>query len=180
VARTGPLGESRPSAEDVETIRETLVVLARELDRLDSQLIGRAFHFEASYRSLPVDPSNGADAVVLSTRQRIVGWLTRTLGTYAATSHLLHQSQIEVREDRATCETYVTAHHLSAPDERGRAVDTVVGARWIDELVRSESGWVILSRVVDVDWRYDLLADQVLVRDNRAAPDPVAFLPGRR
>lgn len=162
-----------------ELIRERLVVLARELDRLDAPLIARAFHFEASYRSLPVDPRSGPDPVVVSTQRHIVSWLTKSLGLFAATSHLIHQSQIDVRSERATAETHVTAHHLSTPDDGGRAVDTVVGARWIDQLVCTDGEWLILSRIVDFDWRYDLVADHVLVRSNREQPDPLSFLPGR-
>src|SRR5262245_1315393 len=134
----------RDGVSETELIREKLVVLARELDRLDAPLIARAFHFEASYRSLPVDPRTGAEPAVVSTQRHIVSWLTESLGLFAATSHLIHQSQIEVRAERAFAETHVTAHHLSSPDDRGRAVDTVVGARWIDQFVHTDGDWLIL------------------------------------
>lgn len=173
----GANGAAKPSS--VEEIRQRLVVLAREIDRLDAKLIGQFFHFEASFRSFPVAPAQSPDPVAVSTRQHIVGWFVQALRPFASTTHLLHQSQIDVRADRATAETHVTAHHVSRPDDRGRGYDTVIGARWIDQFVRVEDQWLILSRIVDFDWRYDLPVEHLRIRSHRDEPDPLSFLPGR-
>lgn len=167
------------TAEARYEIHDLLVVLTRALDRLDRELIGSAFHFEATLHGPPVDSSGSTEPIGLATRQHIVEWLCAQLGAYAGTTHLLHESQIDVRTDRATAETPVIAHHLSTPDARFRATDTVVGMRWVDQLMKQGERWVILSRTVEMDWRYDLPVDNATVLDQRSAPDPVAFLPGR-
>jgi hypothetical protein len=70
------------------------------------------------------------------------------LRRYIATSHVLGQQLVEARSEGATGVTYCTAHHLSDGDR----TDTVMHIRYHDEFVRTDAGWRIARRRLEVLW----------------------------
>lgn len=72
------------------------------------------------------------------------------LRRYTATSHVLGQQHLEARDDGITGVTYCTAHHLS-DTEQGRT-DTVMHIRYHDHFTRTDAGWRIARRRLEVLW----------------------------
>ncbi len=70
------------------------------------------------------------------------------LRRYVATSHMLGQQLVEAGSEGATGVTYCTAHHLSDADR----TDTVMHIRYHDEFVRTDAGWRIARRRLEVLW----------------------------
>lgn len=69
---------------------------------------------------------------------------------YEATSHVLGQQLLDATADGVHGVTYCTAHHLTvAGDER---TDTVMHIRYHDRFVRTDEGWRIATRRLEILW----------------------------
>jgi hypothetical protein len=72
---------------------------------------------------------------------------------YEATSHLVGQQLLERIGDDLGGLTYCTAHHLTASDGAGSTrTDTVMHIRYHDRFVRTDAGWRIENRRLEVLW----------------------------
>jgi len=70
---------------------------------------------------------------------------------FAMTMHVLGNHLAEVRGDTATSETYAVCYHRR-PGVPDRA-QLVVAMRYLDELVRTSTGWRIRRRRATVEWQ---------------------------
>ena len=70
---------------------------------------------------------------------------------FAMTMHVLGNHLAEVRGDTATSETYAVCYHRrpGVPD----GAQLVVAMRYLDELVRTSTGWRIQRRRATVEWQ---------------------------
>lgn len=72
------------------------------------------------------------------------------LRRYEATSHVLGQQVVEATDEGATGVTYCTAHHLRADGDS--RTDTVMHIRYHDRFVRTDAGWRIAARRLEIPW----------------------------
>ncbi|MBX3028070.1 nuclear transport factor 2 family protein [bacterium] len=129
---------------DRAAIHDLIMRYARGVDRRDLAQVASCFAADAAYEgSLG---SGGIDVVLAALRER--------MPRYRTTMHFLTNPLIEVRGDRASCETYALVYHrLETEDD---AEDFIVGVRYLDELARQAEGWRITSRRTTMEFqRYD-------------------------
>ena len=72
------------------------------------------------------------------------------LNRYQATMHFNGQSTITLDGDRATGESYCTAHHLFTEDGERKLM--VAWLRYRDTFVKVDSTWLFAERNLYVDW----------------------------
>lgn len=149
-----------------DAIRQVLHTLTRGQDRLDRDAITSGYWPDAidDHGVFRGSPPEFADFAIAA------------LAQFAASHHVLGQSDIVVEGDVAHSETYVHAHHVSnAPD--GTITDDVEGLRYLDRFERRAVGetaeWRIARRTLVWDWSYRICAG-----DARALPDGCTL--GRR
>jgi hypothetical protein len=70
--------------------------------------------------------------------------------SYLSTSHLLHNSMVQVAENTARVETYYTAWHRF--ERQGRLVDLLIAGRYLDRFELRAAGWRIARRWRVRDW----------------------------
>lgn len=70
---------------------------------------------------------------------------------YESTSHVLGQHVVRPDGDGATGITYCSAHHLTVDGDV--RTDTVMQIHYHDRYVRTDDGWRIAARRLDVRWR---------------------------
>jgi hypothetical protein len=138
---------------DEREIRRVVLRYCRGVDRGDVELIRSCYHpgstdVHGNYRG---DGRAFADYVVPVLGKR-----------YAATTHAVHDSLIELEDASAHVETYFVAYHLSA-EPIDQAHLYVFGGRYVDRFERRASGWAISDRVVVRDWtvRHPLPPDDI-------------------
>lgn len=149
--------------ESERAIRRALQGYCRGVDRLDPELIARAYHADAwDDRG---DLHRGPASQVAS---KVVERLSRDA---ERTVHFLGDSTFDFDGHLAYVETYVTVH-LQASDADGRFVDRFLG-RYVDRFERRHGEWRIMDRKVvhDLDFRLRLPGASGL---------PGSFLEGRR
>ena len=71
-------------------------------------------------------------------------WLARTLAMFGGHQHLVATSQIVIAGDRASARSI--CHNPMYIDVERRQQVVFVGVWYLDEFVRTEAGWRILSR----------------------------------
>jgi len=74
----------------------------------------------------------------------------RRFSTLLATQHSLSNHRLEVEGDDARCLLYVEAMHVAAID--GVEQWCVVGGQYDDQLARTDRGWRITRKKLDVRW----------------------------
>jgi SnoaL-like domain len=138
-------------------IQHALSLYCRGIDRLDAQLIAAAYWPDAA-------EDHG---IFKGTARDFAPWIVKFLNeTYVATQHILGQSCIEMRGDRAAGETYVSSLH-NCRKGNGRIFEAVNG-RYVDRFERRNGAWKISSRVVVLDF----------LREFEAPPAEVQGIPG--
>ena len=130
--------------EDRLALRELAYRYARAVDRRDWTLAEELFTPEC----VLVVPG-----YELVGRDRILAGL-RLIDRYAATQHDVHNQLVEVSGDRASGETYCTAHHLYERDGRPRKLSW--GIRYQDCCRREAGAWRYERRELLLDWSQDL------------------------
>jgi hypothetical protein len=145
-----------------QEIAEVVARYCRAADRMDWELMRSCYHPDAtddhgSYRG-SVD--------------EFLGWAWDVRGRHTMTMHFIGNQLIELRGERAACETYGIAFHRGAPDKPH--FNLVNGFRFLDRFERRGGGpWKIAARVVVTEWsRLDDEAGRWAV--------PEALLQGRR
>jgi hypothetical protein len=134
-----------PSAlEDRLALRELAERYAHAVDRRDWALAEGLFSRECVLTG-PGYELVGRDAILAGLRQ---------IDRYWATQHSVHNQLVELAGDRASAETYCTAHHLY--ERAGRKRKLSWGIRYQDRCVREGGGWRYARRELLLDWSQDL------------------------
>ena len=153
---------------DEREIRRVVLRYCRGVDRGDVELIRSCYHpgstdVHGNYRG---DGRAFADYVVPVLAER-----------YAATTHAVHDSLIDLDGATAHVETYVVAYHLSVePIEQAHLY--VFGGRYVDRFERRDADWRIADRIVLRDWsiRHPVAEDAL----GRELDEARVFRPGLR
>ena len=132
------------SLEDRLALRELAERYARAVDRRDWELAATLFTEDC----VLVGPG-----YELVGREKILAGL-RLIDRYRATQHSVHNQLVEVSGDRASGETYCTAHHLYEREGRPRKLSW--GIRYQDRCVREAGAWRYARRELLRDWAQDL------------------------
>ena len=132
------------SVEDRLALRELAERYARAVDRRDWALAETLFTRDC----VLVGPGYelvGRDAILAGLRR---------IDQFRATQHSVHNQLVEVDGERASGETYCTAHHVYERDGRPRMLDW--GIRYQDRCVREGGAWRYARRELLLDWAQDL------------------------
>ena len=81
-----------------------------------------------------------------------IAYAFTSLATYTSTMHFLGSVGIELDGDLARVESYCVAFHRVPARGSRPERDHVVGLRYVDDVVRTDSGWLIRARVCALDW----------------------------
>jgi ketosteroid isomerase-like protein len=133
-----------PGVEDRLALRELAYRYARAVDRRDWALAGELFT-EGCVLLGPGYELVGRDAILAGLRR---------IDQFRATQHSVHNQLVEVTGDRATGETYCTAHHLY--ERGGRVRKLSWGIRYQDRCARQDGAWRYERRELLLDWSQDL------------------------
>ena len=126
---------------DRQAIRDLVTRYACAVDRRDFDTVASCFTPDAetdyTYFAGPIGD------VLEKIRAGVSG--------FAMTMHVLGNHLAEVRGDTATSETYAVCYHrrTGVPD----GAQLVVAMRYLDELVRTSTGWRIQRRRATVEWQ---------------------------
>ncbi len=155
--------------QDVQAIRDVVACYCRGIDRLDFDLVRRAYHPDG------VDHHTGFDGTV----DEYISWVSRSLDYLAGTTHFIGNHHVDfVGDDIAISETYVMATHWGKPGTDERANFTT-GARYVDLMERRDGRWAIAERWAVREWtRPDVFVapEQPGPRGTRNADDPLIVL----
>jgi hypothetical protein len=77
--------------------------------------------------------------------------VSRTIGRFAVTQHLLSNHRITVQGDAAACIVYMQARHFPRPEEAHQAVWDI-GGYYTHHLIRTAAGWKITQYTLTVTW----------------------------
>jgi 3-phenylpropionate/cinnamic acid dioxygenase small subunit len=125
-------------------IAEVLYRYSTALDTRDWALLHEVFTPDGVYRMGVRGEFTGPDAIAEK--------LQEVLGRLDATQHLIGNPMIVVEGDTARCSSYVRAQHYRTRHATGgNTLD--MGGTYVDELVRTEDGWRIAHRVLEITWR---------------------------
>lgn len=118
-------------------IHDVLVTLCQGVDRLDRALILSCYHPDAidDHGAYVGSPEGFADWV-----------LDRHTGNIESCMHFLGNQFIEVKGDRARCESYVIAMYRFLKD--GRPYDMLAPGRYLDQFEKRDGVWKIIHRHV--------------------------------
>ena len=134
------------SVEDRMNIAETMARFAAGIDTRDWVLYRSVFteHIEVDYRSWRVESYGPMSADAWVARG------TRLFPGLDASQHTLSNLRFEIDDDVATCHAYVRADHYLVNDF-GDSMFTI-GGIYSDQLVRSDGGWLISGKKLQVLW----------------------------
>lgn len=133
---------------DKAGIREVMMRYARGIDRRDMDLIASTFTPDA-YAKYGARESQGRDNVVRNLRASI----TR----YDRSTHSMGNQEIQIDGDTAVVETYALDYLLYTIE--GTQYQSTGGLRYEDKMVRHDGGWLVQHRVLQIDWRRNVLMD---------------------
>lgn len=120
-----------------EAIRDKLYLYCRAVDRRDGELLAQVFHPDGFDAHPTVFVGNAKDFVDFIIPRHI----------FASSQHSISNPLIEVRGDRAFCESHITAH-LRVALPGNQAVDITSVGRYLDVFERRDGDWRILHRLV--------------------------------
>ncbi len=126
-----------------ENIRDCIARVARGEDRRDAELIGACYW-----------PDSTSDyGVFAGSFKEYLAWVTPGSPAIPVTQHVLGQTVIHLRGERASCETHVNAYHRINMGAEER--DIVIGGRYLDRFEKRGSEWRIAHRIMLYDWYQD-------------------------
>jgi hypothetical protein len=128
-------------SSDRAEIAEVVLRYCRGIDRLDLDLVRACYHPDG------VDHHTGFDGGV----EDYLAWVGAALRRFTGTMHIVGNQLIEVRADRAVCESYGTAVHWGDPPDDPRRNFTS-GFRYVDRLSRRAGRWAIDERWAVREW----------------------------
>ncbi|GLZ42000.1 nuclear transport factor 2 family protein [Actinokineospora sp. NBRC 105648] len=128
-------------ATDKAAITEAVLRYCRGVDRLDMDLVRSAYHPGG------IDHHTGFSGPI----EEYVEWVSTALQRFAGTMHTVGNQLIELRGNRALCETYGTAAHWGPPPDDPRRNFTS-GFRYVDLMSRVDGRWAIDERWAIREW----------------------------
>ena len=162
-----------PSAEEIAhriAIEDVLTKHCRGVDRADAELLKSAYWSEAevAYGSFNGPAHTFCESLPIGIKR------------YAATAHRVTNVAIDLHDEDAVVESYVTAYHYLAVEDGDDTEMTYVG-RYVDHMQRRGDVWKIMFRRVVMEWNQNLTATAVfegptfsgLARGGRAPDDPL-------
>jgi SnoaL-like domain len=142
---------------DRAEIHDLIVRYGWAIDTKDWELLDTVFTDDAH-----CDYSSNPGGKVGPYRE-VRGWLAKVMTAFPVTQHLMANIDVTLNGDRATCRTMVTNPQGAATREGGLHF-FFVGARYDDELVRTDGGWKIAKRVETTLWFQGSLPDELLIQ----------------
>lgn len=153
--------------EDKDSIREAIILIARGVDRFDTQLLARYIHPDAQLWM-------GGKAAM--TGAVFVGKLSPPAVARPGRMHLVGNHRIDVDGDGARAETYViSCQDIEVGDERSTRLRA---GRYLDHFIRDGDCWRLMERVLVDEWaRSDRIADMPAqgIRLGSPAPDDLSY-----
>jgi SnoaL-like domain len=157
---------------DIHAIRDVVALYCRGVDRLDFELVRRAYHPDG------VDHHTGFDGTI----DEYLPWLGKNLEFLTGTMHFIGNHHVDFAgEDVAISETYCMATHWGRPDQ-GQGVNFTTGARFVDLMERRHGRWAIAERWAVREWtRPDVFVppERPGPRGGRTSDDPLSVLLAR-
>jgi len=142
------LAERLRRLEDREAIAELMSRYAEAVRLGSAEAMADCFSEDASIEY-------GAD--VKRGKRELLGYFSQQLESLAedrlASTPLIGNLTIDLDGDAARCESTVLAIHARRPE--GRGVVVVRGTRNDDDVVRTDEGWRIRSRVHSTLWQFE-------------------------
>lgn len=139
-----PTTELNPKVQemlDKQEIHEVLMRYCRGIDRCDEELVRSAYHPDA------MDEHGEFNGKV----EDFIAWVIPALRENCRmTMHSICNELVEVRGDKAYCESYVVAYHRM--ERNGAEVDFTLGGRYVDRFERRHGTWKIAHRKLMLDW----------------------------
>ena len=123
-------------------IRDVHIRYCRAVDRMDLELLRSCFHPDAS---ADFGFFNGG-------LDSFIEMATRSLASFAGTTHFTGNQLVEVSGDAAWAEHYTVATHRCPADETGPLRDFVTAVRYADRMERRGEDWRIAKRRLILDW----------------------------
>jgi hypothetical protein len=119
-------------------INDLLIRYTRAIDQKDWELLDTVFTPDAEVDYV-------ASGGIRGSYPEVRAWLAKVLGLFPVTVHYVTNSEVALQGDRASARTAVyNPMFLGKPD--GTLHHFAVGAYYVDELVRTETGWRIAKR----------------------------------
>jgi ketosteroid isomerase-like protein len=131
-------------ATDRITLRDLVNLYATAVDRRDYEL----------FESIGTDDCilHGAGMRFEGIDQIIEGM--RAIEQFKSTYHAVHNQLVTIEGDKAEGEVYCVASHLYDKDQVEMKLDW--GIRYHDHYQRTDAGWRIKERLINIDWTQDL------------------------
>src|ERR1700730_7805454 len=134
-------------AADRLAIRELFDAYAHCADRRDAE--GQKALFVADTRfAVHMDGEGSEPTYVLEGREALTP-VFADLTRYEATTHFNGQSTVTIDGNRATGESYTTAHHLFAEDGQRRIM--IASLRYLDTFAKIDGSWYCAERKLLLD-----------------------------
>ena len=131
-------------AADRIAISDIAYLYANAVDRRDFELF-ESIGSEDCVIKGPGFSFNGIDEIIAG---------MKVIEQYKSTFHAVHNHLITVEGDHAEGEIYCVASHLYDKEGVERKLDW--GIRYIDQYVRTNTGWRLKTRELILDWTQDL------------------------
>lgn len=125
---------------DKHEIAETVMKLARGIDRCDEALIASVFWPDAT----------DDHGIFKGAAKDFVPWVIPVLRGMDRTQHSICNQLVELRGARAFCESYFIAYHRLV--ENGSERDMFAAGRYLDRFEKRGEAWRIAHRQTVYDW----------------------------
>jgi len=134
---------------EINSIRELLEQYFHAIDSRDEQLLTSCFTADAT----ALYHKGFVTQVSLVSSEGIARFLLKRTSVYSATTHLIGNTRIQVKDNTACTAMFSVANCVVANEPK----ILVRGIRYEDNLVRSdEAGWLIKDRVHIPQWQYEV------------------------
>jgi hypothetical protein len=161
---------------DHHDIQKLLNTYCHGCDRLDAERMASVFHTD-SWVDHAADHCPGREFVEVT--------MAAQQAYTSMVSHMLGQSQIEVKDEEAASETYFFVV-LRGAGEAGAKLLTFMGGRFLDIFTKEAGQWKITKRACVRDWSYsqtvdqDFLVSQPFIAGSWSGEDPSYVFLGLR
>ncbi len=127
--------------QDRESIRHLVHAYCRAVDRRDFAWLRTLYHPDAIDDHTPYFCGPASE---------FIDRLPEIMAVNRVTSHQVTNFLVALDGDRAEGEVGVLAYHLMDTDTG--PVDFLVGGRYLDHYVRTDTGWQFMQRKIVLDW----------------------------
>jgi len=136
--------------EDRIAIKELIDAYSHDADRRNPEAQANLFTSNGIIENYEGEPTvTNKPAAILTGRKELMNGFA-TLKKYDITMHFNGQSNITLKGDSATGETYCLAHQFWK--EKNQRIKMVIGIRYYDTFVRIKGSWFFARRKLIFDW----------------------------